>query len=175
MTVADSTAIRAADVASDDQAAPTHPATCETSLADSTEGGKNPAMRPNGNHQGFLASYFEFVDCNFKKEPRPNVAKGHERVFLRTLLSNFPTICNRQRIADSIAGFFVDRYLAFKRCTRRGPNKSLVIYTYPFLNFTRIDLGHGSSRAHSKGRHNGCKCGVEFQSNHFPNWLVTLP
>ena len=29
---------RAADVASDDQAAPTHPATCETSLADSTEG-----------------------------------------------------------------------------------------------------------------------------------------
>jgi bacterioferritin (cytochrome b1) len=27
-----------ADVASDDQAAPTHPATCETSLADSTEG-----------------------------------------------------------------------------------------------------------------------------------------
>jgi methionine-rich copper-binding protein CopC len=30
--------IRAADVASDDQAAPTHPATCETSLADSTEG-----------------------------------------------------------------------------------------------------------------------------------------
>jgi hypothetical protein len=44
-----------------------------------------------------------------------------------------------------------------------------------FLNFTRIDLGHGSGRAHSKGRHNGCKCGVEFQSNHFPNWLVTLP
>src|ERR1700738_3663132 len=128
-------------------------------------------MRPNGNDQGFLASYFEFVDCNFIKEPRPNVAKGHERVFLRTLLSNFPTICNRQRIADSIAGFFVDRYLAFKRCTRRGPNKSLVIYPHPFLNFTRIDLGHGSSRAHSKGRHNGCKCGVEFQSNHFPNWL----
>jgi len=30
--------IRAADVASDDQAAPTHPAKCETSLADSTEG-----------------------------------------------------------------------------------------------------------------------------------------
>jgi len=132
-------------------------------------------MRPNGNDQGFLASYFEFVDCNFIKEPRPNVAKGHERVFLRTLLSNFPTICNRQRIADSIAGFFVDRYLAFKRCTRRGPNKSLVIYPHPFLNFTRIDLGHGSGRAHSKGRHSGCKCGVEFQSNHFPNWLVILP
>jgi hypothetical protein len=36
--VADSTAIRAADLASDDQAAPTHPATCQTSLADSTEG-----------------------------------------------------------------------------------------------------------------------------------------
>ena len=32
------TYIRTADVASDDQAAPTHPATCETSLADSTEG-----------------------------------------------------------------------------------------------------------------------------------------
>jgi hypothetical protein len=132
-------------------------------------------MRPNGNDQGFLASYFEFVDCNFIKEARPNVAKGHERVFLRTLLSNFPTICNRQRIADSIAGFFVDSYLAFKRCTWRGPNKSLVIYPHPFLNFTRIDLGHGFGRAHSKGRHNGCKCGVEFQSNHFPNWLVTLP
>ena len=131
-------------------------------------------MRPNSNDQGFLASYFEFVDCNFIKEPRPNVAKGHERVFLRTLLSNFPSICSRQRIADSIAGFFVDRYLAFKRRTRRGPNKSLVIYPHPFLNFTRIDLGHGSGRAHSKGRHNGCKCGVEFQSNHFPNWLVTL-
>jgi hypothetical protein len=38
---------------------------------------------------------------------------------------------------------------------------------------TLLDLGHGSSRAHSKGRHNGCKCGVEFQSNHFPNWLVS--
>src|SRR6266849_4938233 len=37
ISVADSTAIRAADVASDDQAAPTHPATCETSMADSTE------------------------------------------------------------------------------------------------------------------------------------------
>ena len=103
------------------------------------------------------------------------LAKGHERVFLRTLLSNFPSICSRQRIADSIAGFFVDRYLAFKRRTRRGPNKSLVIYPQPFLNFTRIDLGHGSGRAHSKGRHNGCKCGVEFQSNPFPSWLVTLP
>ena len=131
-----------------------------------------PAMRPNGNDQGFLAPYFEFVDCNFIKEPRPNVAKGHERVFLRTLLSNFLSICSRQRIADSIAGFLVDRYLAFKRRTRRGPNKSLVIYPHPFLNFTRIDLGHGSGRAHSKGRHNGCKCGVEFQSNHFPNLPV---
>ena len=129
-------------------------------------------MRPNGNDQGFLASYFEFVDCNFIKEARPNVAKGHERVFLRTLLSNFPTICNRQRIADSIAGFLVDRYVAFKRCTRRGPNKSLVIYPHPFLNFTRIDLGHGSGRAHSKGRHNGCKCGVEFQSNPFRTGLL---
>jgi hypothetical protein len=129
-------------------------------------------MRPNGNDHGFLASYFEFVDCNFIKEPRPNVAKGHERVFLRTLLSNFPTICNRQRIADSIAGFLVDRYVAFKRCTWRGPNKSLVIYPHPFPNFTRIDLGHGSGRAHSKGRHNGCRCGVEFQSNHFPAGLL---
>src|SRR5271169_6365024 len=111
-------------------------------------------MRPNGNDQGFLASYFEFVDCNFIKEPRPNVAKGHERVFLRTLLSNFPTICTRQRIADSIAGFFVDRYLAFKRCTRRGPNKSLVIYLHPFLNFTRIDLRPRSRPATKKGRPN---------------------
>jgi hypothetical protein len=37
-------------------------------------------MRPNSNDQGFLAPYFEFVDCNFIKEPRPNVAKGHERL-----------------------------------------------------------------------------------------------
>jgi hypothetical protein len=59
--------------------------------------------------------------------------------------------------------------------TRRGPNKSPLIYLHPFVNFPRIDLGHGSGRAHSKGRQNGCKCGVEFQSNHFPNWLVTLP
>src|SRR5947208_15277175 len=85
-------------------------------------------MRPNGKYQGFLASYFEFVDWNFINEPRPNEAKGHERVFLRTLLSNFPSICSRQRIADSIAGFLVDRYVAFKRRTRRGTNKSLVIY-----------------------------------------------
>ena len=35
MSVAYSTAIRAADVASDDRAAPTHPGTRETSLADS--------------------------------------------------------------------------------------------------------------------------------------------
>jgi hypothetical protein len=103
------------------------------------------------------------------------LAKGHERVFLRTLLSNFRSICSRQRIADSIASFFVYRYLVFKRRTRRGQNKSLVICPHPFLNFTRIDLGHGCGRAHSKGRHNGCKCGVEFQSNHFPNRLVTLP
>jgi hypothetical protein len=128
-------------------------------------------MRPNGNDKGFLASYFEFVDCNFIKEPRPNVAKGHERV-LRTLLSNFPTICTRQRIANSIAGFFVDRYLAFKRCTRRGPNKSLVIYPHPFLNFTGIDLGHGSSRAHSKGRHNGRKCGLSVNQITFRTGLL---
>jgi hypothetical protein len=164
----------ATDVASEDQAAPIHPA-CGTSLADSTEGRKKPAMRPNDNDQRFLASYFEFVDSDFINEPRPNIAKGHERVFLRTHLSNFPTICTRQRIADSIAGFLVDRYVAFKRSTRRGPNKSLVIYPHPFLNFARIDFGHGSGRAHSKGRHNGCKCGVKFQSNHFPNWLVILP
>src|SRR5258708_33785983 len=88
-------------------------------------------MRPNSNDQGFLASYFEFVDCNFIKEPRPHGPKSHKGVFLRTLLNNLPTICSRQRIADSIAGFFVDRYLAFKRCARRGPNKSLVIYPVP--------------------------------------------
>jgi hypothetical protein len=70
--------------------------------------------------RGFSRPTFEFVDSNFKKEPRPNVAKGHERVFLRTLLRNFPTICNRQRIADSIAGFFVDRYLAFKSALGAG-------------------------------------------------------
>ena len=52
------------------------------------------------------------------------LAKGHERVFVRTLLNNFPSICSRQRIADSIASFFVYRYLAFKRRTRRGLNKS---------------------------------------------------
>jgi len=129
-------------------------------------------MRPNSNDQGFLASYFEFIDCNFIKEPRPHGPKSHKGVFLRTLLNNFPTICSRQRIADSIAGFFVDRYLAFKRCARRGPNKSLVIYPHPFLNFTRIDLGHGSGRARSKGRHKGCIGGVEFQSNLVPNLLV---
>src|SRR3984893_11581264 len=83
--------------------------TCETSLADSTEGRKKPAMRPNSNDQGFRASYFEFVDCNFIKEPRPHGPKSHKGVFLRTFLNNFPTICSRQRIADSIAGFFVDR------------------------------------------------------------------
>ena len=49
-------------------------------------------MRPNGNDQGFLASYFEFVDCNFIKEPRPHGPKSHKGVFLRTLLNNFPTI-----------------------------------------------------------------------------------
>ena len=42
-------------------------------------------MRPNGNDQGFLASYFEFVNSNFINEPRPNVAKGHERVFTWTV------------------------------------------------------------------------------------------
>ena len=31
--------------------------------------------------------------------------------------------------------------------TRRGPNKSLLVYLHPFLKFTRIDLGHGSGRA----------------------------
>ena len=130
-------------------------------------------MRPNGNDQGFLASYFEFVDCNFINEPRPNVAKSHERVFLRTFLGNFPTICNRQRIADSIAGLIVDRYVAFKRCTRRGRNKSLVIYPHSFLNFTRIETSATAPVGHTaRGRHNGCKCGVEFQSNHFPTGLL---
>jgi hypothetical protein len=71
--------------------------------------------------------------------------------------------------------FLCRSILAFKRSARRGPNKSLAIYPHSFLNFARKDLGPGSSRAHSRGRHNGCKCGVEFQSNHFPNWLVTLP
>ena len=103
-------------------------------------------------------------------------SQGSRTRFLANPFEHFPSsICSRQRIADSIANFFVYRYLAFKRRTRRGLNKSLVICPHPFLNFTRIDLGHGSGRAHSKGRHNGCKCGVEFQSNHFPNWLVTLP
>ena len=129
-------------------------------------------MRPNGNDQGFLASNFEFVDCNFIKEPRPNVAKGHERVFLRTLLRNFPTICNRQRIADSIAGFLVDRYVAFKRCTWRRPNKSLVIYPHPFPNFTRIDLGHGSGRAHSKRRHKAANVVLSFNQITFRTGLL---
>ena len=84
-------------------------------------------------------------------------------------------LCSRQRIANSIPSSLVYRYLAFKRRTRLGLNKSLVICPHTFLNFTRIDLGPGSGRAHSKGRHNGCKCGVELQSNHFPNWLITLP
>jgi hypothetical protein len=48
------------------------------------------------------------------------LAKGHERVFLRTLLSNFPLICSRQRIADSIAGFFVYQYLAFDTWRLKG-------------------------------------------------------
>jgi len=48
------------------------------------------------------------------------LAKGHERVFLRTLLSNFPSICSRQRIVDSIANFFVYRYLALKGALGAG-------------------------------------------------------
>jgi hypothetical protein len=132
-------------------------------------------MRPDSNDQGFLASYFEFVDCNFIKEPRPRRPKSDNGIFLRTLLNNFPTICSPQRIADSIAGLFVDRYLAFKGCARRGPNKSLIIYQHPFLNFTRINLGHGSGRARNKGRHKGGMGRVEFQSNPVPNWLVILP
>jgi len=147
-----------------------------------TPEGARGSLRPGicgpncASHRGF--GIFEGIVCRDIRQWRmihAALAKGHERVFLRTLLSNFPSICSRQRIADSIANFFVYRYLAFKRRTRRGLNKSLVICLHPFLNFTRIDLGHRSGRAHSKGRHNGCKCGVEFQSNHFPNWLVTLP
>ena len=147
-----------------------------------TPEGARGSLRPGicgpncASHRGF--GIFEGIVCRDIRHWRmihAALAKGHERVFLRTLLSNFPSICSRQRIADSIANFFVYRYLAFKRRTRRGLNKSLVICLHPFLNFTRIDLGHRSGRAHSKGRHNGCKCGVEFQSNHFPNWLVTLP
>ena len=147
-----------------------------------TPEGARGSLRPGicgpncASHRGF--GIFEGIVCRDIRQWRmihAALAKGHERVFLRTLLSNFPSICSRQRIADSIANFFVYRYLVFKRRTRRGLNKSLVICLHPFLNFTRIDLGHRSGRAHSKGRHNGCKCGVEFQSNHFPNWLVTLP
>ena len=147
-----------------------------------TPEGARGSLRPGicgpncASHRGF--GIFEGIVCRDIRQWRmihAALAKGHERVFLRTLLSNFPSICSRQRIADSIANFFVYRYLAFKRRTRRGLNKSLVICLHPFFNFTRIDLGHRSGRAHSKGRHSGCKCGVEFQSNHFPNWLVTLP
>ena len=150
--------------------------------AGSRRRGARGSLRPGicgpncASHRGF--GIFEGIVCRDIRHWRmihAALAKGHERVFLRTLLSNFPSICSRQRIADSIANFFVYRYLAFKRRTRRGLNKSLVVCPHPFLNFTRIDLGHGSGRAHSKGRHDGCKCGVEFQSNHFPNWLVTLP
>src|SRR3981189_1949524 len=132
-------------------------------------------MRASSNDQGFFASYFEFVDCNFIKEPRPHGPKSHKGVFLRTLLNNVPTICSRQRIADSIAGFFVDRYLAVKRRARRGPNKSVGIYPHPFVTFTRIDLRHGSAPAPSKGRNEGCIRRAEVQSNTVPNWLVFLP
>ena len=150
--------------------------------AGSRRRGARGSLRPGicgpncASHRGF--GIFEGIVCRDIRRWRmihAALAKGHEPVFLRTLLSNFPSVCSRQRIADSIAGFLVDRYVAFKRCTWRRPNKSVVIYPHPFPNFTRIDLGHGSGRAHSKGRHNGCKCGIEFQSNHFPNRLVTLP
>src|SRR6266567_2156544 len=59
-------------------------------------------MRPNSNDQGFLASYFEFVDCSFIKEPRPHGPKSHKGAFLRTLLNNFPTICSRERAIGSM-------------------------------------------------------------------------
>src|SRR5258707_9636138 len=101
-------------------------------------------MRPNGNDQGFLASYFEFVDSNFINEPRANVAKGHERVFLRTPLSNFPTICSRQRIANSIAGQTLppdgSRTLLHNRITIGGQVQEdslgdvcALIWCYPFI------------------------------------------
>src|SRR3981189_2092111 len=87
-------------------------------------------MRPNSNDQGFLASYLEFVDCNFIKEPRPHGPKSHKRVFLRTLLNNFPTICSRQRIAESIAGF-----LSLKRRQRRlGANMYEVLILLALVN-----------------------------------------
>ena len=127
--------------------------------AGSRRRGARGSLRPGicgpncASHRGF--GIFEGIVCRDVRHWRmihAALAKGHERVFLRTLLSSFPSICSRQRIADSIASFFVYRYLAFKRRTRRGLNKSLVICPHPFLNFTRIDLGHGSGRAHSKGR-----------------------
>jgi hypothetical protein len=81
---------------------------------------------PNcASHRGF--GIFEGIVCRDIRHWRmihAALARSHERVFLRTLLSNFPSICSRQRIADSIASFFVYRYLAFKRRTRRGLNKS---------------------------------------------------
>ena len=83
-------------------------------------------LRSNcASHRGF--GIFEGIVCRDIRHWRmihAALARSHERVFLRTLLSNFPSICSRQRIADSIASFFVYRYLAFKRRTRRGLNKS---------------------------------------------------
>ena len=56
---------------------------------------------PNcASHRGF--GTFEGIVCRDIRHWRMihgALAKGHERVFLRTLLSNFPTICSRQRIA----------------------------------------------------------------------------
>jgi hypothetical protein len=123
-----------------------------------------------GIFEHFMPRYPSLADDSY------GFSQGSRTRFLANPFEHFSSSnCSRQRIADSIASFFVYRYLVFKRRTRRGLNKSLVICPHPFLNFTRIDLGHGSGRAHSKGRPNGCKCGVEFQSNHFSNWLVTLP
>ena len=127
--------------------------------AGSRRRGARGSLRPGicgpncASHRGF--GIFEGIVCRDIRHWRmihAALAKGHERVFLRTLLSSFPSICSRQRIADSIASFCVYRYLAFRRRTRRGLNKYPVICPHPFLNFTRIDLGHGSGRAHSKGR-----------------------
>src|ERR1700692_2366866 len=62
----------------------------ETSLADSTKGRKKSAMRPNGNDKLFLASYFEFVDCNFIKEPRPKRSQGSRTRFLANPFEQLP-------------------------------------------------------------------------------------
>ena len=144
-----------------------------------TPEGARGSLRPGicgsncASHRGF--GIFEGIVCRDIRHWRmihAALAKGHERAFLRTLLSNFPSICSRQRIADSIANFFVYRYLAFKRRTRRGLNKSLVICPHPLLNFTRIDLGHGSGRAHTRAAIMAANVALSFNQITFRTGLL---